>query len=104
MQLKIKKRYDYVKCLDSSNRIYCYTGPLVKIVWPKNRKTTGSEKSSSRFSIITDKDGKIEYRRKSPGKHNGHMPALLLAPYRAYGSIFLGLGMLAVIIIRMFAG
>lgn len=32
---------------------------------------------------------------------NGRMPALLLSPYRAYGSVFLSLGILIVLIISM---
>ena len=38
------------------------------------------------------------------GRLNGHMPALLLAPHRILRPAFLGLGVLMIILLSMFAG
>lgn len=38
------------------------------------------------------------------GISNGHMPLSLLAPYRIVGPAFLGLGVLAIMLLNMFAG
>lgn len=53
--------------------------------------------------IKTDEKGQIIEISNNP-LSNGHMPALLLAPYRILGPAFLGFGVLVIIILGMFAG
>jgi hypothetical protein len=48
---------------------------------------------------------KLKPNHKKGGKTNGgHMPALLLTPHRIVGPAFLGLGVLTIMILSMFAG
>jgi hypothetical protein len=48
--------------------------------------------------------GKAVYNSIFLGKHNGHMPTLVLAPYRLYVPILLGFGIVAIVIFGILVG
>lgn len=69
---------------------------LIGVVWLLGKKRG--------TSLYDDIQNTISDKRDNWFKHNGKMPDLLLAPHRVYGPAILWIGILTIVIIRIFAG